>query len=93
MSFKLSLNLTLKLKALKLFITVLFFLFISCGDDRDCGEIVQKFTQDGKYYFAMIAFGGSSSSDDPSGGNVYGDTEVTFETYNNYNIGEEYCIN
>jgi len=93
MSFKLSLNLTLKLKALKLFITVLFFLFISCGDDRDCGEIVQKFTQDGKYYFAMIAFGGSSSSDDPSRGNVYGDTEVTLETYNNYNIGEEYCIN
>lgn len=81
------------MKALKLFITVLFFIFYSCGDDKDCGEIVQKFTQDGKYYFAMIAFGGSSSSDDPSGGNVYGDTEVTFETYSNYNIGEEYCIN
>jgi hypothetical protein len=81
------------LKALKFLFTVLLFLLISCGDDRDCGEIVQKFTQDGKYYFAMIAFGGSSSSDDPSGGNVYGDTEVTLETYNSHNIGEEYCIN
>ena len=81
------------MKALKFLFPVLFFLFISCGDDRDCGEIVQKFTQDGKYYFAMIAFEGSSSSDDPSGGNVYGDTEVTLETYNNYDIGEEYCIN
>ena len=81
------------MKALKFLFPVLFFLLISCGDDRNCGEIVQKFTQDGKYYFAMIAFGGSSSSDDPSGGNVYGDTEVTLETYNSYNIGEEYCIN
>ena len=81
------------MKALKFLFPVLFFLFISCGDDRNCGEIVQKFTENGKYYFAMIAFGGSSSSDDPSGGNVYGDTEVTFETYNNYNIGEEYWIN
>lgn len=81
------------MKALKFLFTVLLFLLISCGDDRDCGEIVQKFTQDGKYYFAMIAFGGSSSSDDPSGGNVYGDTEVTLEIYNSHNIGEEYCIN
>ena len=81
------------MKALKFLFVILFFLFISCEDDRNCGEIVQKFTQDGKYYFAMIAFGGSSSSDDPSGGNVYGDTEVTLETYNSYNIGEEYCIN
>jgi len=81
------------LKALKFLFTVLLFLLISCGDDRDCGEIVQKFTQDGKYYFAMIAFGGSSSSDDPSGGNVYGDTEVTLEIYNSHNIGEGYCIN
>ena len=81
------------MKALKFLLPVLFFLFISCRDERDCGEIVQKFTQDGKYYFAMIAFGGSSSSDDPSGGNVFGDTEVTLETYNSHNIGEEYCIN
>ena len=81
------------MKALKFLFPVLFFLLISCGDDRNCGEIVQKFTQDGKYYFAMIAFGGSSSSDDPSGGNVYGDTEVTLEIYNSHNIGEEYCIN
>ena len=33
------------------------------------------------------------TSDDPSVGNVYGDTEVTLETYNSHNIGEEYCIN
>ena len=82
------------MKALKLFITVLFILFVSCGDERDCGEIVQKFTQDGKYYFAMVAFGGSSSnSDDPSGGDVFGDAEVTLDVYNSFNIGDEYCIN
>ena len=82
------------MKALKFLFPVLFFLFISCGDDRNCGEIVQKFTENGKYYFAMIAFGGSSSnSDDPSGGDVFGDAEVTLEVFNSFNIGDEYCIN
>lgn len=82
------------MEALKFLLPVLFFLLISCGDDRNCGEIVQKFTENGKYYFAMIAFGGSSSnSDDPSGGDVFGDAEVTLEVYNSFNIGDEYCIN
>jgi hypothetical protein len=82
------------LKALKFLFPVLFFLLISCGDDRNCGEIVQKFAENGKYYFAMIAFGGSSSnSDDPSGSDVFGDAEVTLEVYNSFNIGDEYCIN
>jgi len=82
------------LKALKFLLPVLFFLLISCGDDRNCGEIVQKFTENGKYYFAMIAFGGSSSnSNDPSGGDVFGDAEVTLEVYNSFNIGDEYCVN
>ena len=82
------------MKALKFLFPVLFFLLIYCGDDRNCGEIVQKFTENGKYYFAMIAFGGSSSnSDDPSGGDVFGDAEVTLEVYNSFNIGDEYCIN
>ncbi len=82
------------MKALKFLFPVLLFLLISCGDDRNCGEIVQKFTENGKYYFAMIAFGGSSSnSDDPSGGDVFGDAEVTLEVYNSFNIGDEYCVN
>lgn len=82
------------MKALKFLLPVLFFLLISCGDDRNCGEIVQKFTENGKYYFAMIAFGGSSSnSNDPSGGDVFGDAEVTLEVYNSFNIGDEYCVN
>ena len=82
------------MKALKFLFPVLFFFFFSCGDDRNCGEIVQKFTENGKYYFAMIAFGGSSSnSDDPSGGDVFGDAEVTLEVYNSFNIGDEYCVN
>ena len=81
------------MKALKFLFPVLFFLFISCGDDRNCGEIVQKFTENGKYYFAMIAFGGSSSnSEDHSGGDVFGDAEVTLDVYNSFNIGDEYCI-
>ena len=42
----------------------------------------------------MIAFGGSSSnSDDPSGGDVFGDAEVTLDVYIFiFNIGDEYCI-
>ena len=81
------------MKVLKFLFLVLFFLFISCGDDRNCGEIVQKFTKNGKYYFAMIPFGGSSpNSDGQSGGDVFGDTEVTLDVYNSFNIGYNYCV-
>ena len=38
----------------KFFIPILFILFFSCDDIDECGDITQKYTQDGKYYFVII---------------------------------------
>ena len=36
----------------KLFILMLFVSLVSCVEKKSCGEIVQKYTDNGKYYFA-----------------------------------------
>lgn len=41
----------------------------------------------------MIAIDSSNnSSNTTGGGDVFGDAEVSFEVYNSFEIGDEYCI-
>jgi|TARA_B100001939_G_scaffold202798_1_gene174330 hypothetical protein len=62
------------------------FLILSCKDN-DCGDIVDKYERDGKYFFTLIR--GISNNNNSEGG---GQAEVSRETYDSFNIGEEYCI-
>ena len=62
------------------------FLFLSCNDN-DCGDIVDKYERDGKYFFTLIR--GISNNNNSEGG---GQAEVSRETYDSFNIGEEYCV-
>ena len=66
---------------------VFIFFTFSCSTKKNCGDIVQKFTLDGKHYFALSAFGGDENS-----GDIYGDVEVSKEIFESFNIGEQYCI-
>lgn len=61
--------------------------FLSCVSN-DCGDIVDKYENNGKYFFTLVS--GSGNSDDNSEGG--GQAEVSKETYDAFNIGEEYCI-
>ena len=76
----------------KLILLLLFIPLVSCLEKQSCGEIVQKYTDNGKYYFAMRAIGGSSGNDDIGGGDVFGDAEVSKKIYESFKVGEEYCI-
>ncbi|MDA9124922.1 hypothetical protein N9J47_02280 [Flavobacteriaceae bacterium] len=72
---------------------LLLFLFIpltSCLEKESCGIIVQKYTESGKYFFAMTAIGNVGGNN--GGGDVFGDAEVNKKTYESYNIDDEYCI-
>ena len=62
------------------------FLILSCNDN-DCGDIVDKYERDGKYFFTLIR--GISNNNNSEGG---GQAEVSKETYDTFDIGEEYCI-
>ena len=42
----------------KFLLPILFILFFSCDDIDECGDITQKYTQDGKYYFVIIVDSG-----------------------------------
>ena len=79
----------------KFFLPFLFTLFFSCNDIDECGDITQKYTQDGRYYFVIIVDSGSSGGVDenPGGGIGYADAEVNLETYNSFNVGDEFCRN
>tara|TARA_S200000501_G_scaffold351872_1_gene370190 strand:- start:334 stop:552 length:219 start_codon:yes stop_codon:yes gene_type:complete len=68
----------------KIFISL--FLLLSCNDN-DCGDIVDKYERDGKYFFTLIS--GISNNNNSEGG---GQAEVSRETYESFNIGEEYCV-
>ena len=71
---------------MKKFLFISLFLFLSCNDN-DCGDIVDKYERDGKYFFTLIR--GISNNNNSEGG---GRAEVSKQTYDSFNIGEEYCI-
>ena len=71
---------------MKKFLFISFLSILSCNDN-DCGDIVDKYERDGKYFFTLIR--GNSNNNNSEGG---GQAEVSRETYDSFNIGEEYCI-
>mgnify|MGYP001159740823 FL=1 len=79
----------------KFLLPLLFVLYFSCDEIDKCGDITQKYIQDGKYYFVIIVDSGSSGGVDenPGGGVGYADAEVNLETYNSFNVGDEFCRN
>lgn len=71
---------------MKKFLFISFLLILACNDN-DCGDIVDKYERDGKYFFTLTR--GNSNNNNSEGG---GQAEVSRETYESFKIGEEYCI-
>lgn len=77
-----------------LLIGVLLF-FVLCKPEEKCGEIYDKVTQEGRYFFILDANYSIdvSTQNDPMGflpdNRLSG--EVTQEVYNQFSIGDEYC--
>ena len=63
----------------KLLLIILFISIISCIEQKSCGEIVQKYIEGGKYFFAMTAIGGGGGID--GNGDVFGDAEAVSYTH------------
>ena len=63
----------------KLILLLLFIPLVSCQKIESCGIIVQKYTESGKYFFAMTAIGGGGGID--GNGDVFGDAEVSKKIY------------
>ena len=77
------------------FSVFLMFVFIQCKPQEKCGEIYDKVTQNGRYFFILDANYSFdvSTQNDPTGflpdNQLSG--EVNRATYNQFSIGDEYC--
>ena len=73
----------------------LMLLFTQCKQQEKCGEIYDKVTQNGRYFFILDANYSFdvSTQNDPTGflpdNRLSG--EVNRATYNQFSIGDEYC--
>ena len=61
--------------------------FFSCVSN-DCGDIVDKYVNNGKYFFTLVSNSGNSDDNNEGGGQA----EVSKETYDSFSVGQEYCI-
>ena len=71
---------------MKKFLFIISLFFISCADNN-CGDIVDKYERDGKYFFTLTR--GNNNNNNSEGG---GQAEVTKETYESFSVGQEYCL-
>ena len=70
----------------KLFL-LFFIVFLSCVSN-DCGDIVDKYENNGKYFFTLVSNSGNSDDNNEGGGQA----EVTRAVYESFGVGDEYCI-
>ena len=70
----------------KLFL-LFFIVFLSCVSN-DCGDIVDKYENNGKYFFTLVSNSGNSDDNNEGGGQA----EVTREVYESFGVGDEYSI-
>tara|TARA_B110000858_G_C17493270_1_gene332598 strand:+ start:148 stop:369 length:222 start_codon:yes stop_codon:yes gene_type:complete len=63
-------------------------LLVSCADKDDCFEIREKASQNGKYYF-LDRSGVSLINEN----RLTGQVSVSSEVYNQYSIGDDFCVN
>lgn len=71
------------------------FAFLSCKSEEKCGEIYDKITRNGRYFFVLdptFSLDVSTANDNASflpDNRVSG--EVSQSVYEQFSIGEEYC--
>ena len=66
---------------------ILFCLLISCTDQTECIVIFDKYEGNGNFYFEWDRSNGLNSSNFQLGTGA-----VSEEIYNQYDIGDTYCI-
>ena len=76
---------------MKKLLLILTFFVLSCDDDQNCFNIIQKTITNGE--FVLVGDFDTSNNDNDGPPNGYADVnlEVSQEIYDSYNVGDEYC--
>jgi len=79
----------------QLFILGLLCVFTHCSKPERCGEIYDKITRDGRYFFILDSNYSIDVSTNNDNASFLPDNrlsgEVSKSVYDNHAIGEEYC--
>ena len=80
-----------------LFLSFIFLIFTCNKEDKECVTIQEKSEENGTYYFYFHLNYSSNFQSGPSVGigginSGVGSGKVSMETYNNHEIGDQYCF-
>jgi hypothetical protein len=69
-------------------LTLIILILVSCAKRDDCFTIGDKFIAEGQYYFLDDELGTNRYENSRPSGQII----ISEEVYNDYSIGDEFCV-
>jgi hypothetical protein len=76
----------------KLLLLLVLLLLFSCKSDDKCGEILDKISTSGQYIFVICFDGCDRITSNDFQGSKRSDVQVDAATFEEFNEGDNYCV-
>lgn len=76
----------------KLFFLLMLLLLFSCKSDYKCGEILNKISTSEQYIFVICFDGCDRITSNDFQGSMRSDVQVDAATFEEFNEGDNYCV-
>ncbi|MEC8637538.1 MAG: hypothetical protein VXY01_02530 [Bacteroidota bacterium] len=76
----------------KILFMVTMSLFFGCNSDDNCGEVIDKVINNGRFLLVIRFDDGASTSENEFSGELVDDIEVDEQTFSSFEEGDNYCI-
>ena len=76
----------------KILFIVTMSLFFGCNRDDNCGEVIDKVINNGRFLLVIRFDDGASTSENEFSGELVDDIEVDKQTFSSFDEGDNYCI-
>lgn len=76
----------------KILFIVTMSLFFGCNRDDNCGEVIDKVINNGRFLLVIRFDDGASTSENEFSGELVDDIEVDEQTFSSFEEGDNYCV-
>ena len=76
----------------KILFIVTMSLFFGCNSDDNCGEVIDKVINNGRFLIVIRFDDGASTSENEFSGELVDDIEVDEQTFSSFEEGDNYCV-
>lgn len=76
----------------KILFIVTMSLFFGCNSDDNCGEVIDKVINNGRFLLVIRFDDGASTSENEFSGELVDDIEVDEQTFSSFEEGDNYCV-